>query len=204
MDKSTERRPCLSLVFLPLSRWWSCAAVAVRLLFLSTLLVTLCISPSLAGEVKEAELSAAYIYQISRFTKWPPSAFRHDRAPLIICVYGKEAWLMPELTRATENKRVSGHRIVVERRVRGEPLETCHIAAIGESERPFLAPLLRGLMQRPLLTVSEIPGFAAAGGMVGFTWQGRRLRFEINLESARSAELNISSRLLRLATRVIR
>ncbi len=56
--------------------------------------------------------------------------------------------------------------------------------------------LVKGL---PILTVGETPGFAERGGMIRFTLEDNRVRFEINVEAAREADLNISSRLLTLA-----
>ena len=54
-----------------------------------------------------------------------------------------------------------------------------------------------------MLTVGETDGFARQGGTIGFTMEGDRVRFEINTRAAQRAGLEISSRLLRLASRVI-
>src|SRR5947208_119783 len=46
---------------------------------------------------------------------------------------------------------------------------------------------------------AETPGFAERGGIIRFTVEDNRVRFEINVEAAHLAELTISSRLLTLA-----
>ena len=48
-------------------------------------------------------------------------------------------------------------------------------------------------------TLSAPQGFAARGGMVNFTVEESKVRFEINEDAARRAGLKISSKLLRLA-----
>ena len=51
-----------------------------------------------------------------------------------------------------------------------------------------------------VLTVSDIDGFADAGGMIQLVREGGRVRFEVNLDSVRGADLTMSSKLLRLAS----
>jgi len=51
----------------------------------------------------------------------------------------------------------------------------------------------------PILTVGETPGFAERGGVIRFTLEDNRVRFEVNVDAAHQADLNISSRLLTLA-----
>ena len=52
----------------------------------------------------------------------------------------------------------------------------------------------------PILTVSDIDDFARAGGMIGLVEAEQRIRFDINLATARQANLKLSSQLLKLAT----
>ena len=54
----------------------------------------------------------------------------------------------------------------------------------------------------PILTISDEPDFVSRGGIIGLVTEGRRIRFDINLGTAREAQLQISSRLLQLARRV--
>jgi hypothetical protein len=50
------------------------------------------------------------------------------------------------------------------------------------------------------LTVSDIGGFAQAGGMIGLVEADQRIRFDINLATTHQANLKLSSQLLKLAT----
>ena len=76
---------------------------------------------------------------------------------------------------------------------------SCHILFISASERGRVAEILRVARGRPLLTVSDIPRFVEAGGVIGFT-TGARLQLHVNATAAQAAQLTISSKLLRVAT----
>jgi hypothetical protein len=56
--------------------------------------------------------------------------------------------------------------------------------------------LARGLS---ILSIGEIDGFIALGGIINFFEESNRLRFEINLDAARREGLKMSSQLLRSA-----
>jgi hypothetical protein len=59
------------------------------------------------------------------------------------------------------------------------------------------------LHNAPVLTVGETAGFLDAGGIIDFLLEDNKLRFEVNLDTAESADLKIGSRLLVLAQRVV-
>ena len=62
-----------------------------------------------------------------------------------------------------------------------------------------MADVVAELREAPVLTISNIDGFASAGGMTQFFFEHGQLRFRIHLESAKRAGLQISSRLLIMA-----
>lgn len=164
-------------------------------------LVLLPVGVAGTAEVDEAELAAAYVYRFSKFVKWPAATLADSAAPLVLCVYGRTPTgsALDELG----DQSAQGHRVHVEHRARGDSLAACHVIYIGDSERPYLAALLRSLSGRPALTVSDIPGFVNAGGMIGLVRENNRLRFEVNAATAQAADLSISSQILKLATRVL-
>ena len=60
---------------------------------------------------------------------------------------------------------------------------------------------IAGLRDAPVLTISDIEGFTEVGGIAQFFFEHGQLRFSIQLESAKRARLQISSRLLVMAKR---
>ncbi len=57
---------------------------------------------------------------------------------------------------------------------------------------------MSALDSRPVLTVSEVDGFARSGGGINFYLDGPKVRFEINPAAAQNDRLRISSQLLSL------
>jgi hypothetical protein len=64
--------------------------------------------------------------------------------------------------------------------------------------------MLDSTRTKPILTVSELPGFAESGGMIELYQMDDRIRFKVNLQSIREAGLELSSSLLKLAVIVNR
>ena len=75
----------------------------------------------------------------------------------------------------------------------------CHILFVAGSETPRLPGILGALGKAPVLTVSDLEDFAAAGGMIQFYVRDEKIRFEINQQAAEDAGLKIDARLLQLS-----
>jgi hypothetical protein len=78
-------------------------------------------------------------------------------------------------------------------------VHACQILFISASESPRLAPIIKGLDGRGVLTVSEIPKFLEAGGMLNLVLSGNRVVFEANPRAAEHQGFRLSSKLLQLA-----
>ncbi|MGD9110183.1 MAG: YfiR family protein, partial [Phycisphaerales bacterium] len=63
--------------------------------------------------------------------------------------------------------------------------------------------ILRVVRKSSVLTIGESSQFILKGGIVNFVKRDQKIRFEINLATAREADLKIRSGLLKLAVRVI-
>jgi hypothetical protein len=74
-----------------------------------------------------------------------------------------------------------------------------NIVFLAASEEKRLANVLAGYCQAPVLTLSDIPAFAARGGMVGLIVEDKVVRFSVNRTAAEEARLRISDQLLHLA-----
>jgi len=76
----------------------------------------------------------------------------------------------------------------------------CHILYISRSESASLERILGELRHRQILTISDLEAFNRYGGMVRFVTESGKIRLRINLESAKAANLTISSKILRPST----
>lgn len=149
----------------------------------------------------EYDVKAAFLYNFTKFVDWPPSAFHDDRSSLLLCVLGDDPFGGSLQTIAKEE--VAGRKLTVLRsRLMSDP-SGCQILFISRSEEERLPQILAAVQGTPVLTVGDTEGFLEKGGIINFILEGSKVRFEINQESAERAGIKISSKLLRLATRVV-
>lgn len=149
----------------------------------------------------EYDVKAAFLYNFTKFVEWPAAAFHDDRGAMRLCVLGDDPF-GSSLGEIAEGD-VAGRRLTVWRfRAMKDPA-TCQILFVSRSETGRLPQILRSVRDAPVLTVGDTQGFLEQGGIVNFIREGSKVRFEISQESAERAGIKISSRLLRLAVRVL-
>lgn len=154
-------------------------------------------------EMKATKVKAAYVYNFTRFVRWPEDAFEGDNAAFVIGVLGDDPF--GRVIEDTVNaKTVAGRAIRVRRFqwYREEDrtaIRRCHVLYIGRSQRRWLRDIVGIVDGYPVLVVSDIDGSAAQGGMIGFVLEKNRIVFEINREALERARLRASAKLLALA-----
>jgi hypothetical protein len=153
-----------------------------------------------AAPATEQEVKAAYLFNFTRYVDWPADAFDAPDAPVNLCILGEPGF--GDLVRqAVEGRRSRGHPVRVLEPDEPSQVADCHIAFLPSSPREARV-WLQALRGAATLTVGDGPGFLQRGGMVAFVMVEQTLRFEIDAAAVRSARLQISSRVLSLATRV--
>jgi uncharacterized protein DUF4154 len=143
-------------------------------------------------------IKAGYIYNFAKLVEWPASAFAQPDSPIVIGIVGTDPF-GPIIDKVLEGKKVNGHSFVIKRLKPTADVKECHILFVGTSLGPHVADTIRLTRGTPILTISEIPGFADRGGIINLTLEQNKVRFEVNVDAAKQADLNISSRLLVLA-----
>lgn len=159
--------------------------------------------PPLAPEARAAgysvsQVQAAFLFNFAQFTKWPARAFPQPSSPLTIGVLGANPF-GGALESTVGGETVDGHRMAVKYSRRADDLKSCQIVFISQSEAAQLDATLAAFQGTSVLTVSDVPRFCQRGGMINFIIDGGKVRFEINSSAARSAGLQISSKLLKIA-----
>ena len=158
--------------------------------------------PSAAAEPSEYQVKAAFLYKFVNFVEWPAAALPQDSSPLIIGVLGDDPF-GSHLDKTVEGKTLDEHKIVVKRFKRLEELQSCHVLFVCRSEKSNLSRIIERLGKANTLVVGDMDNFLQQGA-INFIIVERKVRFEINMDIAERAGLKISSKLLQLATKVIR
>lgn len=149
----------------------------------------------------EHQIKAAYLFNFAKFVEWPSQAFASPRSPLVIGLVGEHP-LESTLPQLLHGEQIRNRPLLFKRLASDEPPGSCHILFFSNAEAGQTPTLLAELKNTPVLTVGESEAFARAGGMINFVKQNRNVRFEVNLDAARQADLGISSKLLNSALKV--
>lgn len=153
--------------------------------------------PARADELPEYRLKAAFLYNFALFTEWPAEV----GGTLNLCIHGPDPF--GKEIDALQGKVVGGRSIVVQRKAAGEPLNGCQIVFVAPAAIGTLPRVLEAVRGRPVLTVADSAGAVRQGAALNLAVDQNKVSFEANLLAARGAGLNLSSKLLRLATEVV-
>jgi YfiR/HmsC-like len=158
-------------------------------------------SSQTAPGAQEHEIKAAFLYAFTRFVEWPGVQPGSADAPWQLCVLGDDPF-GEALNQLAEEARAGGRFVSIRRFTVPARAAACHVLFVSSSEKSSMAAVLAAVSRQGLLTVSDTDDFAELGGVVQFLVHQHRVRFEINLDAARQADLRFSSRVLGIAIRV--
>ena len=154
------------------------------------------------SQADEYRVKAAFLYHFAQLVDWPAGSFGDASQPLILCTIGDDPF-HGELENSVDGKVVDGRYIRIRHFKRISEAHSCRILFFGKVEDKALAEMLMELGNGPILTVGESDGFAQMGGMIQFSLDDNRVRFNVNVGAAQKSGLKISSKLLLLAKEVI-
>lgn len=143
----------------------------------------------------EAMIKSAYIYNFMKFVEWPPE---YDPVTFNLCLLGSNPF--GSVIESLTGKTIRNHPIRVITNVPLSQAQYCHAVFVSRSEAGRLSGILLKLHEKPILTISDIEGFAERGGIIELMTSPRGdIDFRISQESAQRAHLRISSKLLSLS-----
>lgn len=151
--------------------------------------------PALADATPQ-EVVSAVVMKLVGFVEWPASS----GTGFSVCVYdsGPVAALLESY-----QGRPAREAVVLVRRV---PLVAavagCHVAFVGGEGSRRLEAVAEAYRGRPVLVVAEGDDAIDRGAMVGLSVSGGRVVFDVDRTAASREQLEVSSKLLRLARRV--
>lgn len=157
-------------------------------------------APSVAAnpDSREYVLKAGYIYNFTKFIKWPKKASDAiENGGLSFCLAGEDPFgtVLDKFSRKLKKKN---KHLVIKKQVSIEEMPQCHILYVSPSEKSNVDQILRRVKNYPVLVIGDTPGFAEKGVGINFFLQQNKIRFEINREALKRAGLVVSSELLHL------
>lgn len=139
------------------------------------------------------QLRAAIVFNVLRFVEFPPS----QDGTIDFCVASDTG--DSEALRSFSGRR-AGSRLVSVRTLRSSSYAGCDVVYLGSGDRDEI----ERASARGRLVIGNGRNFIDNGGAVGLVQSGGQVRFQLNLRAASDSKISISSRLIRLASKVTR
>lgn len=150
-----------------------------------------------AQTATEYEAKAALLYNFIKFVRWPESAETARRDFVIAAPSGSAFGVS---LKGLDGRRVRGRTVRLETYGDTQIPEACDVVIVDLDDWDDLSVSRReNLRARHVLTVSETTEFTLQGGVLSLFLVDDHLAFDINVDAARAAELEISANLLNLA-----
>lgn len=148
--------------------------------------------------VPEYAMKAAYLYNFAQLTDWPTQPTSADNFTLCIAGQGE----VIDALAGMAGRSVRGRALKPVRISQAVEAAQCDMLYVGDGSGQRGSRMVELLRGKPVLTVTDDPRVAREGAMLLIVPDGKRLAFEVNLDSAARSQLKFSSKLLRLASRV--
>lgn len=149
----------------------------------------------------QAQIKAAYLYNLAKFVEWPDRAFNGLQEPFVLGILGDDPF--DDAFDRVRGKAVKGRTFVVKKFNDVHDIKASHILFISASEKRRWRPIFQALQHRPILLAGDTEGFAEAGGIVNFIVLNRNVSIEVNADAAARSGLTFSSRIMNIA-RIVR
>lgn len=147
----------------------------------------------------ERAVKAAYLYNFALFTEWPDSA---QRATFDVCVVGLDSADLA--VESIENKKLKDRTIIVRGVSKVEETGNCDLLYVSAmAKRSSALQLLRESGSHPILTVTDSAEIPFSEVMIAMHHDNQHLGFDINTSTMKHAKLSFSSKMLRLARKVM-
>lgn len=168
----------------------------------------------------EYQIKAAFLYNFLKFVDWPKSKTEDPNKPVVIGIIGQDVF--KDAFDSAKNRTIEGQKVII-KKYKGmaelqktdstkdfnrhpdiEAIRKSNLLFICPSEKDYITKILKSLEGQSILTVADTQGFLEAGGIINLIMEENKVRFEINMEAAKKAQIGIRSQLLRLAKKVLK
>ncbi len=184
-----------------------------------------CAARAAKKQATEYELKMAFLFNFLKYVEWEkekgaeqtePDAEKPDAEkepePIRIGVVGKDPF--EKAWEIVQDKKVNDRKIRYQifdlaageeeqQKQMREEIRSCQVIFVPKSEGKNLDRILELVKDRPVLTVGETGDFLQKGGILNFVLEENKIRFEINLDTAKAARIQFKTSVLKLAKTIV-
>jgi hypothetical protein len=174
-------------------------------LLLISVLIVIPFRLQATGDVnKKAQLTAAFIYQITKFTKWPAELFGSSNSSFSICLLGREEVQLYQFLGALEAKMAQGHVIEVIQIQNKDQLfnrsgNNCEVLYSTHQQWQGLSKDEIATLTQTTLLIGGNKQFLKQGGMLALVTVNNKMKIFINPKNIANTPIKLESRLKALA-----
>jgi hypothetical protein len=145
----------------------------------------------------EYEIKAQFIWNFSEFIEWP----KDIKQQKVLCTIGEDPFIFEfdELKKNTKSASIGE----IKRNITLHEIDKCNILFVSKTEKYNLSKIFRKTANKPILTISEITGFADKGGIIEFINENGYVKIIVNYRIGNLSKLRISARLLKISLKVL-
>ncbi len=160
-------------------------------------------SVTASAEDREYKLMASYFEKFAQLTRWPDDSELPDLSnPFIISIVGHNPFGKNLDKRYLDNK-INNRKVIVKYISSLDKIPGSNLVFISKSMDKKVPNILSITRNKPILTVSEIKGFAKKGGHINFYYTDKdTLHFEINEPMVNKSGLRMHLLLIEVAKKV--
>lgn len=151
-----------------------------------------------ADGLAESKVKAAFLHNFMTLTEWPAETGK----TLTLCSYGVDPF--GENLEKLQNKLIAGRSVTLRRINSVDNLDNCQVVFISAAVIGNLPRVLDKITDRAVLTIADSAGAARQGVALNMAADQGKVSIEINLSAARRQGLNLSYKLIQVATEVIK
>ena len=151
----------------------------------------------------EYQTKAVLLYNIIKFTRWPDNTFANKSSAYSICILGEDPY--SDIFAQMSDWKVNGRSLKtrqLQTKVNDQSLQSCHILIIRLTKLSDILRFSEKSQSLSILSVSEQNNDRPSMAMINFSIEQSRISLSVNRSVANSAQIDFSSQMLRLATRV--
>jgi hypothetical protein len=147
------------------------------------------------SDLGEAQVRAAMIINVTRFTEWPSWKTPEAQSPLTLCFVGNDT-VRGETENLLSVQKNPDRPRIVKRISDSRQAGGCHVLYFGAGQEKKLGDSRAALAKEAVLTISEA---AIKGAVLQLPVVNDRVRIEVDLPIAVQSGLKLSSKLLQVA-----
>ncbi|MGS2721440.1 YfiR family protein [Paraglaciecola aestuariivivens] len=153
---------------------------------------------------QKAQLTAAFIYRITKFTTWPTSVFSAEMPSFNICVIASPEDSVTRFIADLDNKTTQGYQINVVQLLNKQQLfaqypERCQVIYALEANWLTFTQQEMSELAKTALMIGTSKRFLREGGMLALIVVSNKMKIYINLENFEDTSIKLETRLKALA-----